>query len=98
MKIKDLFQDKGVLRHGIYLYSKDVAIEFVKTCKQHNIKILGIDALFISTKGIQPSMDDSVDFTTQNILNFKEINIYEYAIRFLLERDPKFLFEIVINE
>ncbi len=44
--------EKAAQRHGITLLPRLNAIDFVKQCEQHSIKILGIDGFYFKGKTI----------------------------------------------
>lgn len=85
--------DRALKRGGIYLHPKNDALQFILKCKKQGIAILGIDGFFISEDTTQPSLDNSIDFSTHP---FAE-NVYAEAIRFLEIRDNNLYFEIVCS-
>ncbi len=95
MKIKDRFQNVAVNRNGITLYRKTDALRVIDECERENIVILGIDSFFISDNYTQPSLDNSVDFTSLNIC---QGGLYSKARRFLNSQSNKLHFEIVYDE
>ena len=62
----------------------DSAIEYVNECKKQEIEILGIDGFYMHNPGIQPSMENSVDFTSYKY-KFKS-DMYTDDIEFLNAR------------
>jgi hypothetical protein len=96
-KVEDIFKQKGILRSNVYMYKKDVAIEYITACKNENIDILGIDAFIIKSNFTQPSMDNSVDFTIKSTIIYASNNVWDNAISFLKERDDVYYFEIVTS-
>jgi hypothetical protein len=88
--IEFFFKNKVINRNGIFLYSKEHSIEFVKKSKELNVKLLGIDGFYLTEITIQPSMRDSIDFSKN--LGFE---IHELALSFLEERSNNLFFEIV---
>ena len=93
-QIESLFEDKAIKRSNILLFSKENALEFIDECRKRNIVILGIDGFYLTEKTIQPSMDNSIDYSRRP---FSE-SIYEEAIGFLKNSDDKLYFEIVHND
>nr|WP_295876244.1 hypothetical protein [uncultured Chitinophaga sp.] len=87
---EEIFIEKAVERGGIFLYSRGIALEFVKTCRSENIQLLGIDGFLLDGNRIQPSMADSIDFSSL----FFEGDIYQKAISFLVVRPDSMFFEI----
>jgi hypothetical protein len=93
-KIENLFEDKAIIRGGIMLYSKENALLFIEACKNNGIQILGIDAFYLSEENIQPSLENSVDFSSSGYMK-KEESIYSEAIIFFKDKNEKLFFEIV---
>ena len=90
-KVEKIFIDKSLNRSGIILYSKRDALEFVEECSRNGIKILGIDGFFITDKTTQPSLRDSIDFSTE--LYYR--NIHTIAKKFIERKEDNLYFEIV---
>ena len=89
--IEDKFINKAIYRSGITLYSKIDTLEFIKECKRLNIVLLGIDGFKLTESTTQPSLDDSIDFSS--IFNSK--NVYERALNFIESRNNDLYFEVV---
>lgn len=81
----------------IMLLSKEDAISFVKACKTNNIALLGIDAFFVRNKAIQPSLENSIDFSSRDYVQKSE-SVYTDALLFLQDRSDELLFEVVSSE
>ena len=96
-RIEKLLENKAIKRSGILLFSKENALLFIEACKESKIQILGIDAFYLFGECIQPSLDNSVDFSSSGY-TLKTENIYSDAIIFLREKDEKMFFEIVCAE
>ncbi|MGO4294326.1 hypothetical protein [Chitinophaga sp. RAB17] len=64
-KAERIFIESTLERGGIHLYSKENAIAFVLACREEKIRLLGIDGFWLTANSIQPSMEDSVDFSLQ---------------------------------
>ena len=79
-----------------FVMSKKNSIDFVNACKREGIVILGIEAFYLRENGIQPSMDNSIDYTSQKNKNIKDV--YSEAINFLNQSDESMHFEIVCPE
>lgn len=90
-KVEEIFIEKAVERGGLFLYSRENAIAFVKACKNEKIHLLGMDGFFLTNNRIQPSLEDSLDFSS---LFFQE-DVYEKAIDFLEIRSDDLFFEII---
>lgn len=93
-RIKNLFKDKAIIRGGIMLFSKEDALLFVKACENNEIQILGMDAFYMTENYMQPSLDNSIDFSSSGYIP-KEKNIYLEAVNFLKEKNEELFFEIV---
>lgn len=71
------------------LLPKEDAIQFVSECEKRNIRILGVDSFRVFGDKIQPSLEDSIDFSMTN-----ETTEYRKAQSFIRSRSDGFLFEI----
>ena len=93
------FKDKEIKRGGISFYSKSTALSFIEECKKMQLQILGIDGFFFCENATQPSMENSIDFTSKQ---FQGVvfpgGLFEEARRFLESRDDSLFFEIVCDE
>ena len=93
MKDIDLkFKDRIIMHSGIKLLTKFDAIDFIDECEIRHIQILGIDAFYLTPNTIEPSMDNSIDFSSSTPSNF---NGYSIAKNFLQSRNDSLFFEIV---
>ncbi|MEZ4912398.1 MAG: hypothetical protein R2774_16230 [Saprospiraceae bacterium] len=90
-KVEILFSGRALNRGGVLLFSKKDALDFIKQCKNCDITILGIDGFFISEMATQPSLEDSIDYST----TFPSTCVYKNALKFVEERDDNLYFEIV---
>jgi hypothetical protein len=99
-KVQQEFIDKGVVKmrpnDKWFVLDKDNAIDFVKACEKALISILGVDGFYLDEETIQPSMENSIDFTTSSYKTSK--NVYFDAIAFLNQRDKSMYFEIVCSK
>jgi hypothetical protein len=97
-KVKKVFVSKGIIQPGgWFILSKSDAMDFVSACKKENIVILGIDGFFLFSDGIQPSIEHSVDFSTNHYMQ-KTDSIYNDAIEFLKNTNENLFFEIVCSD
>jgi hypothetical protein len=93
-KVELLFKDRSIIRNGIMLFTKSNAIDFINECRSNKILILGIDSFLLGGDWIQPSLENSIDYS-----NGKNIfNLYDNAISFIQGRDNSFYFEITCSE
>lgn len=90
------FKSKVIVRGDMSLFTKGNAISFIQACKENNIGILGIDGFYLFGDKIQPSMDNSEDFSGYDYVSKTE-SIYTDAINFLNDRDEQLVFEIVTD-
>lgn len=93
-EIRLKFKDREINRKGTLLYSKATSLCFIQECARQGITILGIDGFFLTEHTIQPSMDNSIDFTS---ILFSG-DIFNAAISFLEDRPDTLFFEIVYEE
>jgi len=101
-KVEELFIKKGavIMMPGDkwFVMSKQNSIEFINTCEKERIDILGIDGFYLHENGgTEPSMANSVDFTSSSYEGDKN-NIYENSRQFILSRENNLYFEIVCQE
>lgn len=85
------FKDKALVKGGVMLFSKENAIQFIRACEKENLKILGVDSFLMFGEKIQPSLENSIDFSTEGI----GATVFDQAAAFVKSKDDKFLFEIV---
>ena len=84
--VREQFQDKAICRHGMWLYPKDVAIQIVEFCRQNEIRLDGIEGLWMYYDGsIQPTQENSQWFTQETVHN---------AVEFLSGTDEECVFEL----
>lgn len=98
-KVELKFKNKIAIDRGKYfLFLKKDALDFVQECRNEKIRILGIDGFYkIDEETIQPSMENSVDFSSDYYV-MKTSNIYSEAIGFLQTKDENLFFEIVCED
>lgn len=90
--VEKIFKDKAVNQPGGWsIYSKTDSVNFVNECKKENITIIGIDAFYIRNNGIEPSLENSIDFSGKIL---QEKYTIDDVIHFLEERDDSLYFEI----
>jgi hypothetical protein len=94
--VENSFKEKAIIRNGMMLFSKENSLDFVKACESHNIKVLGIDGFYLYDDKIQPSMENSVDFTSA-YYKIKGKNIFADAQEFLISKDTNLFFEITCS-
>ncbi|OMP76220.1 MULTISPECIES: hypothetical protein [unclassified Chitinophaga] len=94
-EVEIFFQEKAIKRGGVVLYSKQDTLDFIKKCKDCDIGILGIDGFYIKETNIQPSLDNSIDYSAD--LSNNSIYDYDNALEFVSKRDDNLFFEIVCD-
>lgn len=94
-RIEEQFFNRFLNRDGILLISKINAISMVRMCLQENIQILGIDEFWIANNAIQPSLENSVDFSSKELQASYIDPVFRDPREFLKTRDDKRMFEIV---
>ncbi|HET6256753.1 MAG TPA: hypothetical protein VFE32_21960 [Puia sp.] len=95
-RIEKLFENKAIIRHGTFLLKRNDAIEFVNECEKCKVKILGVDGFFLNGDYIQPSIENSIDFTSNSYVE-KNASNYD-AARQLLKRIEEMYYEIAIED
>jgi hypothetical protein len=90
-KVEQKFKQKAIERGGLFLYSKKNAMEFVNECRHERIHLLGVDGFSLTENSTQPSINDSIDFSS----SFFRGEMYEKAIDFLEQRSDALFFEII---
>jgi len=91
-RIEQLFAARAIIRPGTFLLKANDAIDFLNECQKQEIRILGVDAFYLTHEKIQPSLMHSVDFTT---LHRHEINMSNYGdARKIIEAAKEMYFEI----
>lgn len=91
--VEHQFVQKGLNRAGIIMYPKSDALDFIKECSKHRIRILGIDGFFITDTITQPSLEDSIDFSAASSVEV----VCEKAVAFIESRNIRLYFEIVCD-
>jgi hypothetical protein len=90
-KVEKIFIAKALERGGLFLYSRENAIAFVKACNKEQIRLLGIDGFSLTGNSIQPDLQHSIDFSSL----FFEGDVCKKAIDFLETRSDDLFFEVV---
>jgi len=87
------------LRHGgVLLLSQADAIDMVHACIAENIRVLGIDGFWIRGDMIQPSLENSVDFSSPELQASYLDPAFRDPIQFLKTRDNRMMFEVVCDD
>jgi hypothetical protein len=91
------FIDRGKAkeRNGIILISKFDALDLVRQCKQDSIEILGIDGFYLKGDSIQPSLENSIDFSSGSQVS--DTDVYNQSLDFISKRENELFFEIICS-
>jgi DNA-binding transcriptional MerR regulator len=81
------FNNRVLLRGGLRLYRPADAIDLIRRCRDAGVRVLGIDAFLDRPSGLQPSMENSIDFSSERQIELLENN-WQHAERFVREREP----------
>ena len=81
LELQYLADGKALKKSNITLFNRTNAISFIEACLDNEIKILGIDGFFVHEQYMQPSMNDSFDFTASYAP--KDIDRYTFLFDFL---------------
>lgn len=96
------FKSRIIHSHGLELFKKEDANSFVEECEKNSIKIFGIDGFYLNETTIQPSMENSLDFSNLHFNVEKLVSqrgIYYVAKDFLNNlEDERLFFEIAYDE
>jgi hypothetical protein len=95
-KVEKELLSRAIVRENILLFAKENALVFVEECKKNKIQLLGIDGFFLFEDKIQPSLDNSVDFSSN--FNDKSNDVYSDAIKFINDKDSSLFYEITCSE
>ena len=95
MKEENIIKENADYRAGICLFKKSDALLFLRNNAGKNVNILGIDGFILNNIAIQPSLENSVDFSTKNI-SMKDS--FVCAEEFLKDKDENMYFQIVYRQ
>ena len=91
------FANVAVKRGGLVLFRPGDAIVVIRRCRELDLRILGVDGFLDRPTGIQPSMENSIDFSTARNTYLLE-DSWRHAERFIRDRElTPFLFEVIIE-
>jgi hypothetical protein len=93
-KVEKRFRSKAIIKGGIMLLSKPDALLFLNECKVSGIQIIGIDAFYLIGENIQPSLDNSADFSFSEFQRTPD-DAFSEVMNFLTEKSDELYFEIV---
>jgi hypothetical protein len=91
------FRERALSRGGLQLFRPADAIDLIRRCRDAGVRVLGIDAFLELHDMVQPSMEHSIDFTTEEHVALVE-NSWYHGERFIRARvETPLLFEVVIE-
>jgi hypothetical protein len=91
------FNDRAIVRGRLQLFRPADAIDLIHRCNTAGVRVLGIDAFLVGPDWIQPSMEHSIDFSSEHQAELLK-NSWQHAERFVREREATpFLFEVVMD-
>lgn len=92
--IEKKFISKAFVRGGILFLKSDIAIDFINECRQNKIRIWGIDTFFLTADTTQPSLEHSITFDEDSIL---DESFYDMAVKFVKSKSSltNVYFEVV---
>jgi len=95
-RVEREYFNRCIVRYGMFLFSKEVALEVVARCKALRIWIWGIDAFLLFGAGIQPFMEFGSDYSYED----KRSDVWAMATKRILsasEANAELYFEIVME-
>lgn len=88
---------KFLLLAGLRLLRHADALDFVDRCRDAGVRVLGIDAFFERADGIQPSLENSIDYSIERNADLLK-DSWRQAALFVREREAlSLLFEVVVD-
>jgi hypothetical protein len=96
-KIEEQFSNRFLRHGGVLLLSKSDAMEMVLTCITQGVRVLGIDGFWLRGDMIQPSLENSVDFSSRELQASYLDPAFRDPIEFLKTRDDHMMFEVVCD-
>jgi hypothetical protein len=91
------FGRKILLRGALSLLQPQDALRLVARCREVGLEIWGLDAFLVSPQHVQPSMEHSIDFTSEREAGFGG-NSWDRAETFLRRHEEgPYLFEVAIE-
>jgi hypothetical protein len=94
------YASRGLLRGDQLLLRPEVAVQFLDDCRARNIEVLGFDGFrILADKGIQPLLQDILDFDWRDVKHLSYPEKLELAKRQIGSRiGSDTYFEIVITD
>lgn len=86
------FSDVAITHLNLRMYYPKDALLLINRCRAVNKRILGLDAFIVDGEKIQPSLENSIDFSIQKSMNGFWDEAEEFIKQYL---NREFVFEIV---
>lgn len=97
-KIEKIFKNKAIDLNGIFAFCSSDAIELIYEAKKQGIPLLGIDAFWIGQDSLQPSMEHSYDYSSEDS-EIEPEGAHDHAITLIKNfRKYGLFFEITLDE
>jgi hypothetical protein len=95
--IDALFRSQATVHGNMLLLAPSVALEYLKSCRENGVQLLGFDAFrLLPGSRVQPIMDDSLDLSAQPLSGYSPADAFAIGERFIEDRIGKdILFEMV---
>ena len=92
-QVEKRFENLALIRGGVFLLSPADAMQFVNTCKEQGIAVLGVEGFKVCGETIQPFQEHSLDFA--GVIE----DSHEATVQFLQDRkDTGLWFEIITDD
>ena len=92
-QIEKHFENLALIRGGVFLLRPADAMQFVNTCKEQGIAVLGVEGFKVFGENIQPFQEHSIDF--EGVIE----DAHEATVQFLQDRqDTGLWFEVVTDD
>jgi hypothetical protein len=97
-KIEEKFATRFRRYGGVLLLTRSDAIDMVQLCIDEGGCVLGIDGFWIRGDMIQPSLENSVDFSSKDLQESYLDPAFRDPIRFLESRSEEMMFEVICRD
>lgn len=96
-RIEQRYADRFIKFGGVLLLSKDDALQMVMACLAEGVRILGIDGFYVYGDAIQPSLENSADFSSKEQQASYLDPAFSNPVDFLRTRNDQLMFEVVCD-
>ena len=95
-EIFEQFRDKAIRRGGIIMFSSANALLVIDEARQTGVAVLGIDGFYLTGEAVEPSLENSIDFSLAGRV---PADFWRDSEKFIRSRHNQALyFEIVLTE